>query len=68
MSDIKAEYIRLFGIELTNFGQELLNTVKQSETQSITDLVNKYSSKLYDISNADFEENFNPSHREEQPF
>jgi hypothetical protein len=63
--DIKAEYIRRFAIELTDFGGELLEHIK-NPTKSLEQITLIYASKIYDISNADFEENYNSDHRKEQ--
>lgn len=56
MRDVKAEYLRLFAIELTNYGQELLDAIKNPGTKKIEDIVSDYTNKMYDISNADFTE------------
>lgn len=64
--DIKAEYIRLYGLELTNFGLELMERTKTGSQGDMTALVDKYANKINDISNADFEDNFNPDHGREQ--
>jgi hypothetical protein len=63
--DIKAEYIRLFSLEITDFTRIMLAKLKGLETKPLEQLVDDCAKRIYDISNADFEDNSNVYHGKE---
>jgi hypothetical protein len=66
MRDIPAEYKRLIRIELLDLLEEQMDRINGKTRTSLHDSVQKYADRIYDISKADFEDNFNYSHAEEQ--
>lgn len=66
LKSVKGEYLRLYATALSDFTDEILAKIKSETTDTLESIVTKYASKMYDISNADFEDNFNPYHGEEQ--
>lgn len=45
-----------------------INNGKKASVGNLSSDITTYASKLRDIEKADFTSNFNPNHREEQPF
>jgi hypothetical protein len=68
-TSVKGEYLRLYATTLLDFASDIAKRITDSSnSKTVVDLVIEYTGKLDDISNADFQDNFNPHHREEQPF
>lgn len=66
MRDTKEEYLSLYRQELANFTDCIIGKIKGTEQRSLIDLVELFANKMDDISNADFNDNFNPEHAAEQ--
>ena len=63
--DLKAEYIRLFSLAITDVVDEILDKVKGGNTKELQTIINEAAMKCWDISNADFQDNYNPFHGRE---
>ena len=68
MSSVQGEYVRLMSVAITDGMTDLMELIKKGESEKTQDIILKTAIKCYEISNADFGDNFNPHHREEQPF
>lgn len=68
MTSVKGEYIRLMSVAISDGIEEVLNRIKETTDKPLDKIILETAIKCYEISNADFQDNFNPHHREEQPF
>lgn len=69
MGSVKGEYVRLMYIAIAESMEEVLKRIKEPKgAKPLEDIVLEAAVKCYEISNADFVDNYNPQHREEQPF
>ncbi len=66
MKSVQGEYVRLMAIAITDGLDEVFKKIDGKLDKTLDDIVLEIAIRCYEISNADFEENFNPHHGEEQ--
>lgn len=69
IKDIEEYRKGLIRNEIADCIGEFLSNQYRVESKRLTgEIIDEYVAKIYEISNADFTDNANPHHREEQPF
>lgn len=66
MTSVKGEYVRLMSLAITEGVDDILAKIKDESSKPLDKIILETAIKCYEISNADFQDNFNPNHGEEQ--
>lgn len=62
---LKAEYLRLISLEVTTAIMRVMESIRKETPVDYTELIEETASRIYNITNADFEDNFNADHGNE---